>query len=79
MRILGDIAHPRFKITLFAWNGKYLLKLEEGSLEQTYKIDEMDFTEAEVKSLAEDAGFLGAAEQQFDAMAQNLGQALQNL
>ncbi|NEN23627.1 hypothetical protein G3O08_08945 [Cryomorpha ignava] len=48
MRIVKDIPHPRFKITVFSWNNKYIIKIEDAHLEQIYKIDE-----AQVSSLAE--------------------------
>ncbi|WP_317172155.1 hypothetical protein [Hymenobacter sp. BRD67] len=44
MRHVADIPFPQVKITLLAWNGKYLLKLEQGPLEQTYKVSELDLT-----------------------------------
>lgn len=48
MRIVKDIPHPRFKITVFSWNSKYIIKIEDAHLEQVYKIDE-----AQISSLAE--------------------------
>lgn len=42
MRILKDIPHERFKIQLLHYNGKYILKIEIGQFEQTYKIGELD-------------------------------------
>ena len=50
MRTVADIPHPEFKITVFQYNNKYLLKLERGPLEQTYKVDETDL-EAEFTDL----------------------------
>ena len=37
MRIVGEIDHPRLKITVFKNDGKFSLKFEGGLLEQTYK------------------------------------------
>ena len=57
MRHVADIPHPAVKITLLAWNGKFLLKLEQGNLEQTYKVAELDLltgTDAEVRELLDD-------------------------
>jgi len=48
MRIVKDIPHPRFKITVFSWNSKYIIKIEDAHLEQVYKIEE-----AQISSLAE--------------------------
>lgn len=44
MRVVEEIAHPGCKITIFAWNAKYLVKLEAGSFEQVFKINEADVT-----------------------------------
>lgn len=42
MRVIGEIPHASCKITIFHWNGKYIIKLEQGLLEQSYKIDETE-------------------------------------
>lgn len=42
MRVVKEIPHPRFKITVFSWNNKYIIKIEEAHLEQTFKIDEQE-------------------------------------
>ena len=38
MRVIADIPHPKFKIQIFSLNEKYLLKIDAGPMEQTYKI-----------------------------------------
>lgn len=40
MRVVAELPHPRFKITLFSMNGKFIIKFEQGTLEQTYKLPE---------------------------------------
>ena len=42
MRLVKDIPHERYKIQLFQYNGKYIVKIELGQFEQTYKIGETD-------------------------------------
>ena len=42
MRVIEEIAHPRFKIQIFNFNNKYIVKVELGQFEQTYKIGEID-------------------------------------
>jgi hypothetical protein len=43
MRIIREFPFAEhIKASLFSWNGKYILKLESGMLEQTYKIPEME-------------------------------------
>jgi hypothetical protein len=56
MRVIGEVPHPSCKITLFAWNNKYLVKIEQGMLEQTYKISDYDVTgEADLREMLSDA------------------------
>lgn len=42
MRLVKDIPHDRYKIQVFNYNGKYIVKIELGQFEQTYKIGETD-------------------------------------
>jgi hypothetical protein len=44
MRILAELPHPACKITLFNMNQKYIVKFEQGQLEQSYKLSELDLT-----------------------------------
>ncbi|WP_448699412.1 hypothetical protein ACFGVR_20655 [Mucilaginibacter sp. AW1-3] len=45
MRTVAELPHPEFKITIMSMNSKFIIKLEQGSLEQIYKIPEMDLTD----------------------------------
>jgi hypothetical protein len=40
MRVVGEIDHPRMKITIFKNDGKFSLKFEANLLEQIYKFRE---------------------------------------
>ncbi len=42
MRTIAELPHPDFKISLFAMNQKFIIKFEQGTLEQVYKIAEAD-------------------------------------
>ncbi len=42
MRIVAELPHPDCKITIFSMNNKYIIKFEQGNLEQTFKLAEMD-------------------------------------
>ena len=42
MRVVEEIPHNQFKITIFSWNNKYIIKIEIGQFEQVYKISESD-------------------------------------
>jgi hypothetical protein len=77
MRVVGEIPHPECKITIFAWNNRYLIKLEQGLLEQTFKVNEYDVTsEAELYRIVDEA-FLEEAMQRFAGMGESLRQAMQ--
>jgi hypothetical protein len=47
MRIISTIPHPLVKISVFAMNNKYLLKMEANGYEQVYKIPEDEVTGVE--------------------------------
>jgi len=76
MRVIGEIPNPHCKITIFHWNNRYLIKLEQGLLEQTYKIQEYDLSsEDELRSIVSPA-FIEAALRQFETMGQSLRDAM---
>jgi hypothetical protein len=76
MRVVGEIPHSDCKITIFHWNNRYLIKLEQGPFEQTFKIAEYDLgSEAEVKQVVTEE-FIQSAIRRFEAMAQSLGDAM---
>jgi len=56
MRIVANIPHPAFTVTVFQHNEKYLVKLEGGLMEQTYKFpkEAVDSLET-LKRLLDDA------------------------
>ena len=79
MRILGEIPHPACKITLFHWNNRYLIKLENNYLEQTFKIDQFDLaSEKELQVLVNNT-FVEEAVVRFRDMEESLARALQAL
>jgi hypothetical protein len=68
MRFVQDIPHSQFRIGLYAWNSKYIVKIEAGPYEQTYKISEMDLTESDDVSTMLDDTFLATVAQRFQQM-----------
>ncbi|MFT5858504.1 MAG: hypothetical protein ACI865_000592 [Flavobacteriaceae bacterium] len=40
MRLVKEVPHERYKIQIFNYNAKYIVKIELGDYEQTYKIRE---------------------------------------
>jgi hypothetical protein len=79
MRIIGEIPNPNCKITLFSWNNRYLIKLERGYLEQTFKVDQFDLTSEKDLIALVNNSFIQQALARFDSMDQSLAEALQGL
>lgn len=42
MRLIKEVPHEKYKIQIFNYNSKYILKIELGQFEQSYKIGETD-------------------------------------
>lgn len=75
MRVVGEIPHPEIKITLFHWNNRYLIKLEAGPFEQTFKVSEFDvLSEENLKEIVNET-FVKQAIERFNDMAISLQQA----
>jgi hypothetical protein len=76
MRVVAEITDKPCRITIFNWNNKYLLKLEFGNYEQTYKVSEMDLTSDEdIKNCLTDE-FINKAMHRFMAMEADFYEAL---
>lgn len=45
MRVIAELPHEVCKITIFSMNQKFIIKLEKGVYEQSYKISEVDLTD----------------------------------
>ena len=69
MRIIAELPHPEFKISILNMNSKFIIKIEKGALEQTYKLPEMDLTDG-VNSVFEllDEAFLKTVSSRFTEM-----------
>ena len=79
MRIVGEIPHTDCKITLFNWNNRYLVKLEKGYLEQTFKIDQFELaSDGDLKRVVSDH-FIQAALVRFTEMEESLKESLEAL
>jgi hypothetical protein len=79
MRIVGEIPHPSCKITLFSWNGKYIIKLERGMIEQTFKVSEMDVSgDDDIQKILSEA-FMQKAIVRFDEMEDALMKTLEEI
>jgi hypothetical protein len=55
MRILAQIPHPKLRISIMAWNEKYIIEMEAGQYKQTFKIGQESVSGIEeVKALCTD-------------------------
>lgn len=78
MRVVKEINDKACKITVFSWNGKFLIKLEQGMLEQTYKVSELDVLEQEIDNILNQT-FIDEALRRFEDMAKSLGKSISTL
>ena len=73
MRIVKELSVGTYKVTVFHWNNKYLLKFEDGLNELTYKISQLDITsEADVEVFLTDPEVLLKVNESFEKMNQTL-------
>ena len=78
MRVVGEIPHNVCKITLFSWNNRYLIKLEYGLLEQTYKVNQFDIAqEADLFKIVNES-FIQEAINRFGEMDKSLRIAMEH-
>lgn len=75
MRIEKEYNLPGMKVTLFNWNNKFLLKFEQGGLEQTYKFSQFDYTIEDIEVFTTDR-FVQKVSLTFNNMNKNLQSAL---
>lgn len=68
MKQLKQFSEGSLVITLFWWNQKFILKFEQNQLEQTYKISELEYSEAEFLKLAQNQEFLRSVKKRFEEM-----------
>lgn len=79
MRVVDEIPHELFKITIFSWNAKYIIKFELDNFEQVYKISEDAVSGlAEIKNIVNEA-FLDEVFEHFISMRASFTKAFQHL
>lgn len=79
MRVIGEVSHPACKITIFNWNGKYLVKFEQGLIEQTYKVSEMDVSDEKDVLLLTKSPFIDKVLLRFEEMQKDLFEGLEEI
>lgn len=79
MRVIADIPHHTFKISVFSYNAKFIVKLEWGSFEQSYKISEMDVSGLEEVEKMITEPFLANAMRRFITMQEDWVKSFQEI
>jgi hypothetical protein len=74
MRVVGEIPHPECKITIFHWNNRYMIKIEAGPFEQTFKINDYDISESDLNKILSQE-FISQAIARFSDMSRSLAEA----
>lgn len=77
MRIIAELPHPKCKISIFNMNQKYIVKFEQGSLEQSYKLSELDLSGGGVNDVFEilDEAFIDLVVERFAGMRVDFNEA----
>jgi hypothetical protein len=68
MRYIKEIAHPGLTVGVYVWNNKFIVKIDAGPYEQTYKISEMDVATVEEVEAMLDGPFLATVRTRFAQM-----------
>lgn len=68
MRIVGNIPHPDIRITVFHMNDKFIVKLEAGPMEQSYKFDQEKHPGFDAVKKLIDEEFMRKAHDRFNEM-----------
>lgn len=77
MRIIAELPHPECKISLFHMNQKYIVKFEQGTLEQSYKLSELDLSGGGANEVFQilDEEFIATVVERFKTMRLDFSQA----
>jgi len=75
MRVIRELSFHHSKVTFFAWNNRYLVKFEQGFLEQTFKINQSDVQDEDSLVRMIDNEFVLQVERLFMEMAKSLAEA----
>lgn len=76
MRVIAELPHAICKITIFSMNQKFIIKLEKGVYEQSYKVSEIDMTDGVngVFKILDDE-FMNTVAERFKQMRADFGAA----
>lgn len=71
MRVIGYIDHRAYKISVFSWSEKYIVKIEAGYFEQSYKFRQEDFPDWQELKILFDDSFFDAIHKRFLEMSKD--------
>lgn len=78
MRIVKELNKGETRISVFSWNNKYIVKYEQGALEQTFKISEMDILEVSDLDHFFEGKFFELVLNRFKEMGETLRKEIEN-
>ena len=79
MKFIKEIPNNYCKVSLFAWNNKFILKFEAGMYEQTYKVNEYDVSgEDEIEEMLVDTFMINVVSR-FKSMADDFESILDSV
>jgi hypothetical protein len=70
MRVVSEKMVGDLRISIFAWNNKYILKYELGPFEQTYKVSESDIIDEDSLNSFLEGEFVEFVDKKFKEMGQ---------
>ena len=78
MKVAAEINLPEGKVSIFRMNNKFILKIENQHLEQTYKISETEFDLISIEDVEKilDTDFLKSVLENFQNMNMHLHETL---
>lgn len=79
MRVIDTIPHPKISITLFQMNDKYIVKLEAGGMEQSFKFHRSEVPDLDSLKAIVDETFLTSAIERFNQMFMEMKAARERL
>jgi hypothetical protein len=79
MRVVKEFTKNEIRVSVFSWNNKYLLKFEQGPMEQTFKIPETDILEESDLDKFFEGNFFEEVTQRFKEMGQSFQKQIENL
>lgn len=79
MRILGEVPHAKYKITIFEMSSKVSIQIEDGLLTQTFRFrDGSGINNAHDATLFCNDDFMKKVAETFDKMSRNHSERLNN-